>query len=259
MKFVVNAPAAVVGAALVVSDVHLGIEYELQQKGVRLFPQPKKEAKKFNDLLRKTHATELVVLGDLKHDCRGFEEREKKMMAEFLAHLNAEKTVVCKGNHDSQLEEISGIQVVGPQGFVLRSGKVSYGLHHGHAWPGRELLKADFLLMGNNHPTIEFVDASGHRTQEKAWVKGEIKQSKKFGTTKQKAIVFPAFSQLSGGTAFNRHACNEMLGPLFKNNLFDLEHAEAFLLNGVRLGRIKDLRKATGVSRGAALAWKKAE
>lgn len=242
MRFVANAPAAVVGGAIVASDVHLGIEYELQEKGVRLFPKPRKIAAEFNKLLKQFHASELLFLGDLKHDCRGFEEREKRMMREFLAHLAAERVVVCKGNHDSQLEEVAGIEVVAPEGFVYKAGGKTYGMHHGHAWPGKKLLQADCLLMGNNHPTIAFVDKLGHKREEKAWIAGELKASKKFGTRRQKAIVFPAYSRLSGGIAFNAHECRELLGPLFKNELFDLEDAEAFLLSGVRLGMIRRLR-----------------
>ncbi len=243
MKFIANTPAAVVGNAVVAADVHLGLEYELQEHGLRLFPKPRKVAEEFNKLLKKFGAGELIILGDLKHDCRGFEEREKRMMKEFLAHLKAERVIVCKGNHDSQLEEISGIELVPAGGFVYESEGRTYGCHHGHAWPAKELFDADSLLMGNNHPAIAFVDGLGHRREEKAWVKGELKASKKFGTRRQDAIVFPAYSKLSGGIAFNTHRESGLLGPLFNNGLFDLEAAEAFLLSGVRLGRIGDLRR----------------
>ncbi len=246
MRFIANHPAAVIGRALVVSDVHLGIEYELQRKGLRLYPHPKKVADGINKLLRQFKCRQLIVLGDLKHDCRGYTERERKMMHEFLAALAVQQVTVCKGNHDSGLDGMPGITLVPAEGFVFKAGRRTYGMSHGHAWPAKELLAADVLLMGNNHPTILFQDALGHKDFEKAWIEGEIKASRKFGTHKQKAIVFPAYSQLSGGIAFNAEPPCNLLGPLFKNGLFDVEDAEAVLLNGVRLGRIRKLRKRKG-------------
>ena len=243
MRFIANVPAAVIGRALLVSDVHLGIEYELQRKGLRLYPHPKKSADGLNKLLRQFKCSQLIVLGDLKHDCRGFEERERKMMHEFLAALAVTKVTVCKGNHDSGLDDMPGIDLKPAEGFVFKSAGKTYGMCHGHAWPAKELLAADFLLTGNNHPTILFEDALGQREFEKAWIEGEIKASKKFGTREQHAIVFPAYSPLSGGIAFNAEPAGNLLGPLFKNRLFGVEEARATLLNGVKLGAIRSLRK----------------
>jgi putative SbcD/Mre11-related phosphoesterase len=243
MRFIANVPAAVIGNALVVSDVHLGIEYELQRKGLRLYPRPKKVADGLNRLLRQFKCRQLIVLGDLKHDCLGFDERERKMMHEFLAALAVDAVTVCKGNHDSGLDGMPGITLVPAEGFVFTAAGKTYGMHHGHAWPAKALLAADVLLMGNNHPTILFEDALGHKEFKKAWIEGRIKASKKFGTRKQKAIVFPCYSQLSGGIAFNAEKPENLLGPLFKNRLFDVENATAVLLDGVRLGQILGLRK----------------
>ena len=252
MKFITGKPAAVIGENLVVADVHVGFEFELQKKGVRITPQPKELAQEFNALLKQCKARNLVVLGDFKHDVGGFEQRERKIVEEFRRELLAENLIVVKGNHDSLLEKVQGITVIPAEGIVLREGNKSFGLHHGHAWPAKELFSCDYLLMGNNHPAIEFRDSLGSRWVQKAWVHGAIKA--KGGNAAlaeqrgvkggKKAIVFPAFSSLYAGTPFNRVENFELLGPLFKNNLFDLQNALAYSLDGVKLGKISELRKS---------------
>lgn len=249
MKFVSGKPAAVIGENLVVADVHAGFEFELQKKGVRIAPQPKALAKEFNELLEESGCKNVVVLGDFKHDVHGFEQRERRLVQEFCGNLNA-KLIVIKGNHDSMLEESAFLKVAPVEGIVLREGGKSFGLHHGHAWPAKELFSCDFLLMGNNHPAVEFRDSLGFRWVQKAWVHGELKvnnankkiAAEKGVANKQEAIVFPAFSSLYAGTPFNRVENFELLGPLFKNNFFDLPNAVAYNLGGVKLGKISGLK-----------------
>jgi hypothetical protein len=53
----------------------------------------------------------------------------------------------------------------------------------------------------------------------------------------------PAFNELVGGLLFNRHKTSELLGPFFKNEVFKLEDAEIYLLNGINLGRIRNLHQ----------------
>ncbi len=252
MQFIANAPAAVIGEWLVVSDVHLGFEFELQSKGVRLWPDAKASAAEFNRLLAESGCTKVAVLGDFKHDVRGFASREKRLVSDFCAMVDAKDIIVVKGNHDSSLVGYNKLQVKPATGIVLTIDGKSYGLHHGHAWPDPKLFKCDYLLMGNNHPAIEFSDSLGFNWVKKAWVHGAIKIGKanralvapRGVVAGQIAIVFPAFSQLYPGTPFNRLDSFELLGPLFKSRLFDLDNAKAIGLDGVRLGRIKDLRGA---------------
>lgn len=255
MKFVSNHPVAVIGKTLLCADLHLGIEFELERSGVHVGLQWPKAAQTLEKLLRQTKCNHLLIIGDAKHDIRGFEEREKRMMRDFFRHLlanGAKKITVCKGNHDGQLQELAAeglIEMVGPAGFVLKSGKESYGVFHGHAWPAEELRECDWLLMGHNHPLVELSEPMGFRWSEPAWIIGSTKPNKPANFPAQKAVVFPAFNPLSGGLAFNRFSCAQLLGPIFENNLFDLQNAEARLLSGISLGKIGSLRKFSLPSR----------
>lgn len=248
MKFVSGKPAAVAGKTLLVADLHLGIEFELRRKGVRMPLQWKATAQEISGLLQQTRADQLLILGDAKHDIYGLELKEKEMMRSFFRAVldgGCSKITVAKGNHDGQLQELAAeslIEMIGPQGAVVSMGGKQYGVCHGHAWPATELAKAPLLLLAHNHPLIEFTDALGFRWSERAWILGSTRKCVNYPGI-QKAVVFPAFNTLSGGMAFNAKPCNQLLGPLFENECFDLDRAEARLLSGMPLGRIKALRK----------------
>lgn len=242
MKFAYGQAAAVIGKHVVVSDLHLGIEFAAREKKIMLPLQHKRLARELNALLSEFGANEIVVLGDFKHDVFGFEEREKRLVGEFLDSLDCSSVVVIKGNHDSQLESYSfgKLAVEPPQGIVLREGEKKIGLCHGHAWPSPEVLAADVLCFGHQHPAIRFREKKSSWSQ-RAWIVGEMKASKKFGTRKQRVVWFPAFNSIVGSASVN--SGERLLGPFFANNLFDLNKATAFSLSGLRLGKIKSLRK----------------
>jgi hypothetical protein len=51
----------------------------------------------------------------------------------------------------------------------------------------------------------------------------------------------PTFNDLLGGIAVNEKD-SELLGPIMKNNLVDMDNADIYLLDGTFLGKLADLR-----------------
>src|SRR3989344_553833 len=138
MKFCVGEPAAVVGKNLVVSDAHVGMELELQAKGIEV-SNYEREARRLNALLKQSRCNRIIVLGDFKHDFYGFKNKEFWILKKFLRLLECKDITVIKGNHDSQLEEFEDVNVVDSKGMLLEAGGVKYGLFHGHDFPSREI------------------------------------------------------------------------------------------------------------------------
>ncbi|MBI3588257.1 hypothetical protein HY095_03615 [Candidatus Micrarchaeota archaeon] len=172
----------------------------------------------------------------------GFEEREKKVVREFLSTLAMPVTVV-KGNHDSMLENSPQLALAPAEGLILRDGRTRYGLFHGHAWPAPALFKTSALLLGNLHPVFEFRDGMGGVYREKVWLSGKIAlgaRNRQIAELKgvrkgQKFVVFPAYSNLVGGAAVNNWEEPRQIGPLFRHGLIDLEKTGVTLLNGVKV------------------------
>ncbi len=243
VKFLLREPAAYVPKekALVISDLHLGIELELKRRGVRIPPLREKLESRVKELARRASAKRLIILGDLKHEIGSSKlvEREIVSFVENVSEL-VDVTLV-QGNHDGKIKEIltgTGIRIFGSGGFKKRE----FGFFHGHAWPSPELLSCDWLLMGHVHPTIEIVDEFGMRFKEQVWVKSRLikgKLVKKYSLEEDRKlgrlnlIILPSFNTLLGGANVLKREELLSFGPLFKNGVVDLEKMEIYGLDGV--------------------------
>jgi metallophosphoesterase superfamily enzyme len=98
--------------------------------------------------------------------------------------------------------------------------------------------------MGHQHPMVSITDAFGRRHRESAWVvapcdeKALKKRYEKFNK-KIELVMMPAFNPLVGN-AINIDEKGR-LGPILNNNLFKLNRALVFRLDGTCLGQLENI------------------
>lgn len=242
MKFLTE-PALLIGKTLVVTDLHLGIEYEISKSGITVPSQVERIEKRIDKIIKQTKANHLVILGDVKHQVPNISWQEYKEIPVFLEHFSKIKVSIVMGNHDGDIQRLapSDVDVYKPSGFKIGD----FLLTHGHAWPDRKDLKAKYLVMGHVHPAIEFFTGN-FRSVEPCWLRCEINNKRfeeKFGikTVFKQGIVMPSFNHIIGGMAFNSKDF-EPLGPLLKNEVLKWKDADVYLLDGTSLGNLKDLK-----------------
>jgi hypothetical protein len=236
-------PAAVVAAdgrrLLAIADFHAGIEAALRhERGVNLDSDADGRREHVQRLLADTGATELVVVGDLMHSIGGPGGAERGEIEVLVESLSVPVTVV-KGNHDGDLGEWAAVDVTGATG--VRIGDV--GFAHGHTWPAPEVLRADVVCVGHEHPQVRLTDEVGGSRVERVWLRGgldlgafaerydagELPDADAAGDL----VVFPAFNDRAGGTWTNVDG-RGFLAPFLPGALRD---GQAYLLDGTRLGR----------------------
>jgi len=149
-----------------------------------------------------------------------------------------------KGNHDGDLEpvlaELSETVTVTP-GHGVRIGDV--GFAHGHTWPAPDVLSADIVCVAHEHPVVRLEDSVGGARKERAWLRGSLvadpfaKQYDRALDIDGSIVVFPAFNDRSGGTWVNVEE-QAFLSPFLPEGM---SGAEAFLLDGTRLGTYRDV------------------
>jgi putative SbcD/Mre11-related phosphoesterase len=237
MRPVYGHRALLLGDHLVIADLHIGIEEEFRQGGIRVPKQLPGMAERIHGLLDRTGARRLVILGDLKHNIPGISRAEYRDIPPFVGGLQERvKVVLVKGNHDGDIEGVL------PEVEVVASLEVGdYLLTHGH----RRIENLDYkgIILAHNHPCISFRDQMGGVSKESAWIRGRLKESvlEDLGLERgPEIVIMPAFNEILSETPVNTP--KGLLGPLFRKGLVDLEGAEAVLLDGTHLGRIKDLR-----------------
>lgn len=250
MKFIDDEPALLLDElekrTLVISDLHIGIEYDLYKKGISIPSRIEKQKKRILNLIEKENAERTVLLGDVKHNIPNMSRGEKKKMPDFFREISKESEIwIIKGNHDGNIEKIARATEVFPGEGTLED---EFYFNHGHAWPSKEVWTSKFLIQGHSHPAIEFKDKLGFSSILPCWLKGKInkkKLAKKIEKPKktklEKAVIIPAFSNMISGTPVNQGDGEAKIGPLFQNDIIELEEMEAYLLDGTFLGQVKEL------------------
>ncbi len=248
IKFITNYPAALITdkKILVISDIHIGLESELGSAGVRIHKQIEKFQEILYKLIELTDAKTLVILGDVKHKVPGATMQELRDIPKFLQNLSSKvKVIITKGNHDDYLETMvpTGVKIYGSKGFKI--GK--YGFFHGHAKPGKTLLKCDQLFIGHLQPSVEFRDGFGYATRQQVWLKGKLnpdvvkKLYKTKSTGKMNIIIVPSFNSMIG--SMNVISTEDLLGPLLVNEMVQLDTMRTYLLDGTYLGLLSSIKE----------------
>jgi hypothetical protein len=240
--------------ALVVADLHLGIEGELAGKGISLPSQTPKISRKLVGLIEKYCPDRLILLGDVKHNVPIASWQEWRELPELLRRLGElTKVEIVPGNHDGDLAAMvpKNVALHDVRGLVIGKRR-RVGLAHGHAWPGAELFRTEKLVLAHNHPAIEFRDRLGGRLVEPVWLRVKLNMAKlperiRSGLRKApELLVIPAFGELVSGAPVNRAVPKELIGPLFKSRVADMESAQVHMLDGTFLGKVQALKKLFG-------------
>lgn len=225
---------------LVLSDLHIGIENELEEHGVQVPSQTLEMKKRLYDRCKQYQPETIVIMGDIKHSIPSTPFLEKKDLYIFLEGLADFATVhIIPGNHDGSITHFI------PDDIILHSSGGymvdGIGFVHGHRWPKKSLMNAEFLFCGHSHPTVMLSDRLKYQNFEPCWVKTSLLKEntkKRYDSFNLdlKVLVFPAFNLLCGGSAVNKDG---LVGPLKK--IIDLPNAEIFLLDGTDLGKVKQI------------------
>ena len=234
-------PAAVASTdgerLLVVADYHAGIERGLRRDGVELESDGETRRQQLLGVVESTAPDRIVFLGDLGHAIGEPAGEEREELLALFDAIDVPVTLV-RGNHDGDfeglLDDVSFPVTVTP-GHGTRIGSV--GFAHGHTWPSPDVLSAEVVCVGHEHPVVRLEDEVGGTRVERVWLRGRVDP----GPFEQHydgalgidadLVVCPAFNDLSGGTWVNVQG--DFLSPFLPEGLAD---GEAYLLDGTRLG-----------------------
>ncbi len=260
---------------LVASDLHIGWEVTLSEKGIHVPSQTPKLLERLMQLIDAHKPTRVILLGDVKHTVAKVEMSEWRDVPDFFEKLSARvpDVTIIRGNHDGDLEALTprSVQTLDPTGLQLWD---EIGLFHGSTWPAPKLLESRVLIMGHMHPVVAFRDHFNYRMVRPVWVKaacacellaqpflkhrGVKSGDNPVETVKQRfnveprdmgVIIMPAFNEFLGGQAINKRegptagrGTRDHVGPVLRSGCVDLDAAEVYMLDGTFLGSIRDLR-----------------
>lgn len=243
--------------ALVIADIHLGIEWDLYCSGFSIPSRTPIILDSICEYIDMIKPDRIILLGDIKHNVPKTSWQEKDEIPHFLAILASKTHVdILPGNHDGNLELLipvgKDIKLHSSRGAIIDG----VGYFHGHTWPAVELLQTEYIVTAHNHPTLCFIDPLGDRVVKSAWIRTKLIKDilqKHYTSTDLDVIwknplliIMPFLNDLCGGMPFNETSQNDFLGPIFSAKAVNIEEAQLYLLDGTKLGSLKQFRKLHG-------------
>jgi uncharacterized protein len=233
-------------SALMISDLHLGMEKELAKKGFSVPSYSIKMVERIRNMADTYRPERVVILGDVKHSVGKVQDIDWGVLPWFFqTMLDLFPAVeVVPGNHDAGLKSLlpQKVRLHPSDGMVLGEGRNRVGAAHGHAWPSEAAIASGNLVIGHSHFTYEMRDRFGVRSREQVWVFARYEvaelmrkagyRSKKRGTGE--LVVMPPFNRMVGGQPINKSKSIEF-GPVLSSGCIDLAEADIFMLDGTRV------------------------
>ena len=234
-------------SALLISDLHLGLEKEMARKGFRVPSYSVKMVDRIRNLAEVHRPEKIVILGDVKHSVGRVEDIDWGVIPWFFeTMLDLFPAVeVVPGNHDGNIRTVLPPRVLlhPSEGTVVGRGRSKVGVAHGHAWPSQKAIQTRNLVIGHSHFTYEMRDSLGTRSRDSVWVFAKYDVAKMMAKAgyKSKARgvgelrVMPPFNRMVGGQPINVGKSFEF-GPVLSSGAISIEKADVFLLDGTRVG-----------------------
>ncbi|MDE1833261.1 MAG: metallophosphoesterase, partial [Candidatus Micrarchaeota archaeon] len=234
IKFAYGEPALVADAGgeghLVVGDLHIGMERELQAKGIHVSRMAERMSKRILGIAAEFEVKRLIIIGDVKHSILYPERYESREIASFFDALRGLEVIVVPGNHDAHLREIADCEV--REELVL--GGVAFA--HGNRNPTEAEMMADYLVTAHSHACVRMRDSVGAFYEQKVWLVSELNRRKaaaSYGdySKRLKLVMMPAFNDLIMGTAVTRGLKNT-ISPMLRSGLFSSRKTDVYNLLG---------------------------
>ena len=214
--------------ALVVSDLHLGIESKLASNGIHIPDSVLRET--LESILvpaKELGCDKVYILGDLKHEYGRPKEPDwwsVKRLVQEIRGINAEPVLI-RGNHDRYVSLIlRDLGVECCSSFLNLDGFI---LTHGHKKirvPDTSRIKA--IIIGHEHPAIAFHNELGgvkERFKAFLYVPGRTRKD-------PPVFVLPSVNPLAYGTDVNELSSEDFLSPYLKEKKRAIAHSKPFVL-----------------------------
>ncbi len=225
-------------SALIMSDLHYGVEAEMLRSGVWVPNRSTSRTEKILKLIKENKAKKLILLGDVKHQVPHNSKQQRTDLEQFfMAVTRIVDVEIVPGNHDGGLADIAPNNVKFHESVGCTIGNI--GLSHGHAWPSQEVMNSEILVMGHEHPAFSFRDRVDKLHSEPCWLRAPMIEHERYEKVPDLLIVMPAFGELAGRT-MNREPLKG-LGPILRNGLADLSKARVETLEGLEFGELGNL------------------
>lgn len=194
--------------AIVIADLHLGVEGSLAEEGIFL---PRDISENTINMVYKIlddyRCKRIILDGDVKHGFGLLNTSEWFFVREFYKGLVEREleVITLKGNHDNYLGVLLskfGLELLDRFDYDI------YSFIHGHVKYDYDTLNK-VIIIGHEHPSITLRDDVGIKFKFKVFLWGEYRE--------HYILVLPPIGELASGSDISLYMYEETLSPLLKD------------------------------------------
>ena len=229
---------------IVISDLHLGFEYQISMRGINIDEQTffEEMTTELYDIIKSNNIDAVILLGDLKSTIRSISKYEWNIIPQFLKFLSEITDIyLIPGNHDSNIRFLmpENINVMSTKGMVLDDTL----LVHGHTMPTIAKANIKRIVMGHIHPV--FLRHNSVINGQRIWIYLKITKKAIFPGTQGDLdiVIVPAFNRYL--YAINERHYTKSISPIISKaiRLNAVQQSMLVSLDGSIVGNIESLLK----------------
>ncbi len=220
--------------SLVITDLHIGFESSLFGNNIFVGKNTtiQETINGVEEILEKTKADSLILLGDVKSSIKSIAKNEWSEVPLFFKKMSDKvETILVPGNHDANIQKLvpDGVTLVSSTGVVIEN----ILLTHGHTMPSENFSNVDRIIMGHLHPVF-FQDESVINGK-RVWVSIKANKQQIFSSTSGEIeiTIVPSFNKYFYAT--HKKQYKKSISPILEK-IKKVKSAKIITLDGTIIG-----------------------
>jgi len=220
--------------SLIITDLHIGFESSLFGNNIFVGKNTtiQDTINCIEEILEKTKANSLILLGDVKSSIKSIAKNEWSEVPLFFKKMSDKvETILVPGNHDANIQKLvpDEVTLVSSTGVVIEN----ILLTHGHTMPSENFSNVDKIIMGHLHPVF-FQDESVINGK-RVWVSIKANKQQIFSSTSGEIeiTIVPSFNKYFYAT--HKKQYKKSISPILEK-IKKVKSAKIITLDGTIIG-----------------------
>jgi len=219
---------------LVITDLHIGFESSLFGNNIFVGKNTtiQETINCIEEILEKTKANSLILLGDVKSSIKSISKNEWNEVPLFFKKMSEKvDTILVPGNHDANIQKLvpDEVTLASSTGVVIEN----ILLTHGHTVPSENFSNVDKIIMGHIHPVF-FQDESVINGK-RVWVSIKANKQQIFSSASGEIeiTIVPSFNKYFYSTHKKKY--KKSISPILEK-IKKIKSAKIITLDGTIIG-----------------------
>jgi hypothetical protein len=220
--------------SVIITDLHIGFESSLFGNNIFVGKNTtiQETINCIEEILEKTKADSLILLGDVKSSIKSISKNEWSEVPLFFKKMSEKvDTILVPGNHDANIQKLvpDEVTLASSTGLVIEN----ILLTHGHTMPSENFSNVDKIIMGHIHPVF-FQDESVINGK-RVWISIKVNKQQIFSSASGEIeiTIVPSFNKYFYSTHKKKY--KKSISPILEK-IKKIKSAKIITLDGTIIG-----------------------